>query len=327
MQLAAKVKTRFHVSALAGLIMAGMLSACGGGGSEGSSGGPSGGGNKPVDPPVSSTTFERIGLDAQLSSKTPFNTSSGVFSATIDSSANITFTPGPAVEGEPTFNYNFTVPSGLAGGSVSGGLFHIIKGAAAKDIRLLTPSTTKAVQNIFWFDTNDNSLFGFGLAGYLNKLKSQTWPTSGTAQYIGKAFQYITDSNPDNPGATTYALFTSDVTATVDYSAKTIAIAVAGHPNLINTIGDPAVISADPNLFAADYQLTTLDLSGESAVQVLSGTMPTSGLGLTATDNALGFFGNNAEELGGVIHYNGAVEVPLGTIIRDQFISFALIKK
>ncbi|MCD6027637.1 MAG: hypothetical protein K0R08_2156 [Solimicrobium sp.] len=331
MQLNTQIKTRLNLSKLVGLILVGMLSACGG------SGGGEAGQNSlnpvndpivtpPIIPPGATTPFDRLGLDVQLFSNTPSNTTGFQLGATFDSSANITFTNAEQIPGNPTFNYNFTFPSGLAGGSLQGNLFTISKGAVHKEINILTPSITRNVQNVFWRDSADPSLFGFGLPGYVQKLSAQNWPANGTAKYVGKAFQYIIDSTLKTSAVATYALFTSEVTATVDYSAKKIDVVVAPNPQFINSVGNVAP-AVDLGQIAANYTLTNLDLSGNNFSQSISETQPLSGLGLAVRENALGFFGKNAEELGGVIHYSGSITAPSLFTTRDQFISFALVKQ
>jgi len=329
MQSGIYLQKRSTLLTLAGLALVGALSACGGGsGSNQTPGTPI---VDPVVPPVVTTQFDRFGLDVQLFSNTPINSTGIQLGASIDSSANITIKNlDQQLPDHPAFNYNFSFPSALPGGSsVSGNLFTIAKTSIDKEINILTPSTTKNVQNVFWRGKNDPTLFGFGAVGYALKLNSKNWPTNGNATFKGKGFQYIVDSNGAAPSNTTYALYKSDVTASVDYSAKTISIAVAPNPVLVNTIGDSAVIKADQNQLdlTANYTLANLNLSGETAIQRISTTQLNSGLGLPVKEDSLTFFGNNAQELGGFVRYSGNVTLSSGVVTRDQFISFALVKQ
>lgn len=325
MQSGIQIKTHSIFSTLAGVALAGVLSACGGGGSEQNLVDPPAD-NPNNNPPVTTTSFSRLGLDVQLFGNTPSDSTGHLLKATVDSDANITFSNSDPLPDQPVFNYNFTFPSGLPGGSVSGNLFQISNGNANKEIYILTPGATKNVQNVFWRNKDTPTLFGIGLAGYRFLIKPEAWPTSGTATYAGKAFQYIIDSNAQDPAKTTYALYTSEITALVDYSGKAIAIDVTPNPTLINTIGDPAVVNADPNQFSANYKLATSIFSPDSTFS-LPLSSPPSGLKLPFVNNALAFFGNNAEELGGFVRYSGDVTTPEGVMTRDQFISFALVKQ
>jgi hypothetical protein len=322
MQLFIQKKTRLAFLALA---VVGALSACGGGGGQPDRIAPP----PPDDKPSGNATkFGRVGIDVALFSTTPTNATGGLLEATVDSSANITLTDlGHQVPSEPLFSYNFAFPSGLPGGSVTGNLFTFTNGAANKVVSILTPSATKFVQNILWRDKNDPAVFGLGAAGYVYQISSN-WPTVGLATYTGKAFQYIVDSNAADSSATTYALYSSDATAVVDYLANTITIGIAPNPQLINAVGDPAIVNTDPSQFNANYKFPASNsnfFTGSYYHFPLS-DMP-SGLGLPIIENALAFYGSNAEEVGGFARYSGGVTTTAGPMTRDQFISFALVKQ
>jgi len=312
---------------LAGLALVGTLSACGGGSSQASAKSPVPF-IDPVIPPVTTTQFDRIGLDVQLFSNTAFNSTGGQLGATLGSGGNITIKNlDQQLPDHPVLNYNFTFSSGSFGGPLKGNLVTFVQGGIDKEINLLSSGTTKNVQNVFWRGQNDPTLFGFGAVGYAHKLNAKNWPISGTGTFKGKAFQYIVDSNVASPSDTTYALYTSDVTASVDYLVKTISIAIAPNPTFLNSSGDPAVTTLDQSQLAANYVLTDLNLSGDTAIQRISDTQSKSGLGLFVKEDALTFFGNNAEELGGFVRYSGDVNTPKGVMTRDQFVSFSLVKQ
>lgn len=326
MQSGNYIKTRSTLLTLAGLALFGTLSACGGGGA--SSPAPTTPAANPVVPPVTTTQFDRFGLDVQLFSNTPFNSTGGQLGATLGSGGNITIKNlDQQLPSHPAFNYNFTFSSGIFGGPLKGNLLTFVQGGIDKEINLLSSGATKNVQNVFWRGKKDPTLFGFGAVGNALKLNTKNWPVNGNGTFKGKAFHYIVDSNVAAPSSTTYALYTSDVTALVDYSAKTISIAVAPNPTWINSIGEPAVTKANQNQLSANYTLTNLNLSGETAIQHISATQLQSGLGLPVKDDALTFFGNNADELGGFVRYSGDVTTSTGVMTRDQFISFSLVKQ
>ncbi|PRC90620.1 hypothetical protein [Solimicrobium silvestre] len=326
MQSSNQLKTKRHVTTIAGLIMVGALSACGGG---------SGGGNdgkhidsaKPIVPPVAppisaATEFSRIGLDYQVGSN---DYSRGDWATSIDASANITFSS--TNKDSPALNYSFRFPSGLPGGAISGGLFSTTIGSANKTIQILTPSSTKTVQNVFWRNTNDPSVYGFGQAGYMVNPSKITWPTNGTSTYSGKAFQYIVSDG----SIPSFAMYTNKITATVDYSAKTISIAVAPNPTLLNTIGNPLIINEAAIQNATNITMSNLNLSGSTidldpdpATGNWSQQHSNLGVGVASID--LAFFGNTAQELAGTLtfHNNQGMDYH---IWRHQHISFALAKQ
>jgi len=320
MQSDTQIKTRSTLLTLAGLALAGVLSACGGG-SAGND--PKGDNNTPVTPPTSNTYFERIVVDTKVFIGTSYGQWGGV-GVKIDSNANITFAHHDS--SSLLDNYNFTFPSGLAGGLASGNLFTFKDGAADKEVIILAPTATKTVQNVFWHNISNPSSFGFGLAGYMAHVGEERLPKNGTIKFSGKAFQYIVDFNQRIPDQTTYTLYVSDVTAIADYSTSTFTISVAPNPTLINTIGDPAVINVDPAQFASSYTLTDLEGSGFNRNTIWN-NMPQSGLGLTADAGMLSHFGSNAEELAGFVKYSGDVTTPAGKMTRNQYISFALTKQ
>lgn len=317
-QLSAQLKVPKVLSALTGLVLVGTLSACGGGSGDSFKQDFS---QKPVTPVVK-TQFGRIGMDVKLFGGTQV----GILpKASVDTSANITFQSGDAFSAFGS--YNFTFPSGLPGGSIGGNFFTTDIRASNIALGILTPSKTKNVQNVLWRNNKDLTLFGISLAGYMAKPGETLIPTTGKAIFSGKAFQYFVDSNATTPASTTYALYTSNVTASVDYAAGTIEIAVAPNPEWIGNVGNADVLNADTTKFATNYTMSGLKFAEESYFQSDAKTLPQSNFGLAQLTNGLSFFGNNAEELGGFIHYQGDVSLPAGTVSRDQYISFALVKQ
>lgn len=319
MQLVIQTKTRLTLLS-AGLAV--VLSACGGGSSSNNS-------EHDFDqnptPPAPTTYFGKLATDVKLFTGYDFGMP-GSSGASIDSSANITLSYNDPSSTLPS--YNFTFPSGLPGGSVSGNLFTIQNNSQNKEINILTPSLTKTVQNVFWKNIDDPSYFGFSLAGYINYAENQKLPTTGTVTFSGKAFQYIVDSNESIADKTTYALYVSDATATADYSTNTFTVSIAPNANLIKSIGNPTVINVDPSQFASTYIVTNMEHSGLSFQDANSWTTPPrSGLELPARHGALSHFGSNAQELAGLIRYSGDVTNPDGPMTRDQFVSFALVKQ
>ncbi|MFJ2987761.1 hypothetical protein ACIPF8_07830 [Collimonas sp. NPDC087041] len=314
-----------QLTKVASLLILGALSACGGGGDNGSST-TSTGTAAPVVAPVTAPAvtpvvntlpFKRMGFDFSTTGITQ-GTDLG---ATIDASANMTFAHQSAGSQDTGPNINFTLPSGLPGGSVvASNLFSINNVAADKNIRILSPNATKFVQNVAWRNSDDPTVVGFDLAGYVTDLTAVTWPAAGTATYTGTAFQYTIEStNPPGPVINARALYSSNVVATVDYAAQKITIVVAGNPVLIESSGTPSVV--DPSKFASTLTYTNVNyaalLSGFD-----SGPL-TSGLGLGGGSNMLRFFGPNAEEFGAVLQFGGYLNSNLAT----QFIALALHKQ
>jgi hypothetical protein len=277
------------------LATAAIVSACGGG---------------TGDRTVREKSFDRIGLDVY-----PYLhvREYGKFIATIDQSANITFL-------SMLPNYEFTFPSGLPGGSASGTIFQYTDNSANKAVTIASPTDTKSVQNVFWNNTEDPNYFGLSLVGF--RYRDESGPLDlqkrGTAFFKGQALQYIID-NSRFP--TTYALFASNATAQVDYSANTYSISIAPNPILLKSVGNPDVIN--PALFAANYTVTNMNNSGVSTNGPGNwSNPPISGLGLLASEERLAIFGSHSEELAGIITYLTPSEHG-----RQQYISFALAKQ
>ena len=310
----------------------GTLSGCGGGGDGGSNTASSGASTQPattpavtpaVVPAVNTLPFKRMGMDFTTKGVT-----TGMdLGATIDASANITFAHqsvgskgnGPSTDNGPSVNFTFA--SGLPGGSVvASHVFSISNGAANKSIRIAAPNATKMVQNVAWRNLDDPTVVGFDLAGYPTDLTAVTWPATGTATYVGTAFQYTMETS-NTPGVTTSgrALYTSDVIAIVDYAAQKITISVSGNPVLIESSGTPSVVN--PSKFAST--LTYTGVSYYALSHTFDSDALTSGLGLGGGSNLLRFFGPNAEELGAIFQFGGY----LNSNMASQFISLALRKQ
>jgi len=331
------IQQRFTLKCvLAVLALTGLVS-CGGGGSN--SGNNSGSGSTDTSTnhdeiiPVS-TGFTRLGLDVDPSGLRV----AGDLGATIDSSANITFQT--AFNENPQFPYHFTfasgLPGGVLGGSISTNLLSYTLGAANKNVKILTPTQTKYVQNVFWTNADNPSVYGFGAAGYLLNPGTLTWPVSGTATYTGKAFQYVVDtysgstgtgvSPQDNYG---FALYTSSVIAT-----RTMVINVAPDAVIQNISDNSSMQSVPGNLLATTINLNEIGFSG-SYLEYGFTPYQTSGLGLgLAYVDTLNFFGADAQELAGIVEYSSFVPgsaqpVYPGSMLGHtyQTISFALVKQ
>jgi len=297
----------------AGIVLAGALAACGGG---------SGDGNTATQPdqheaiPVTNgqTTFTSLGLDNLITSS-----SNGDMGAAVDSSMRITFSNAG---NDVPYHYDFTFNSGLPGGvlsngTISCGLCTFNDTTADKNINILAPAATQYVQNVFWKNIDNPEIFGFGEAGYLLNPSTITWPGNGTATYTGKAFQYFPNNTSIPNTLSGYALYTSSVTATVDYSAKTIVITVAPDAKLQDLTSNSTMNGVALDQLGFAQTVTDLELSGDVINFDHTGD----------SIKALGFFGPNAENLAGVItDYNFLTpEIEAGNLPR--YISFALNKQ
>ncbi|WP_150118653.1 transferrin-binding protein-like solute binding protein [Collimonas fungivorans] len=312
---------------MAGLLLLGTLSACGGGGDNGNSTGSAGGSTTSpvVAPTAAALPFSRMGLDYQFSSLQYQSTASRNgrdLGATIDASANITFSHQTSGSQDFPLNYNFTFPSAFPGGSVAASnVFSTSNGAANKDVKILVPNATKTVQNVFWRNISDPNAGGFALPGYQTDLTTLTWPTSGTAIYAGKAFQYVIENSTVGTAINRFALYSSDVTATVDYAAQTIAIAVAANPVLIDSVNSPS--TRDPATFASAITFSGINYSTLNTGYSIP--KHSSGMGFSGDGYAtvFRFFGANAEEFGGIFEYHSLPN----TFPTTQYISMALRKQ
>lgn len=302
----------------AALVLFGILSACGGGNSG------TGGSNDHESVRPVNTLFTRVGLDVgpdglQIS---------GDLGASIDSGANVTF-KNPDIENQ-TFPYNFTFASGLPGGSISNanaGLVTVAQPWANKTINILAPGVTRNVQNVFWFNSNNPAVYGFGAAGYLLEPGKTVWPTSGIAQYRGQAFQYVVDSDHVAPAYDGYALLTSEASAVVDYAAKTLVITIGSGATQQWITQNSSVYGLNGRLPATSLNLQELEFTEQYLFYQLAPYQKSGlGLGLSYVDT-VNFFGAHAEELAGVVDYSDAALGTSGYTTTYQTISFALVRQ
>lgn len=318
MHIENKKNSVFQFTSIAGLMLLGALSACGGGGDSGNSSANNGAVTKPVATPVTnSLAFKRMGDDYGSGEVYGYD-----LGGTIDASANITFTHTSTNINDTTAPFNFTFPSGLPGGSVTAShVFSISNTAANKNIQILAPNATEFVQNVYWHNIDNVNTGGFDLPGYQVDATATAWPSSGTATYAGKAFQQIRESS-NIPGVVleARALYSSDVVATVDYAAQKITVMIAGNPVLIDSSGTPT--ATDPSKFASTFTFTGVTYS--TLANDFNGPQLASGFGLHGGGDLIQFFGANAEEFGGVFNLGGY----LSNSTRGwQFISMALRKQ
>jgi hypothetical protein len=301
-----------RLTKVAGLLLAVTLSACGGGGTSNSpANDQSAAIDKPPTPATSPLSFSAMGYGYKVEKGEPFKTYTG-FNAALDASSNIALT---VLDSSNANSYSFTFPSGLPGGSVvASHIFSSSNGAANKDVKLLTPSATTTVQNFFWRNTNDPAIGGLAQAGYWSNPENLIWPAFGTATYAGKAFQYLIEADTSS-----YSLYSSDVTVSVDYAAKAVAIALAENPVLVDSVGTPKAI----DLSKLTTKATLTDISYRT--QTKSNASFYSGLGFMASATNIRFYGANAEEFGATLQLWGTL--PGTTQHANQFISFALRKQ
>ncbi|MET3107692.1 hypothetical protein AAKU67_002133 [Oxalobacteraceae bacterium GrIS 2.11] len=320
-----------------GIITLTSLVSCGGGSNSGSGSADTPANHDEIIPV--SNGFTRMGLDVDPSGLRV----AGDLGATIDSSANITFQT--AFNENPQFPYSFTFASGLPGGALAGSistnLLSYTLGAANKNVKILAPSQTKYVQNVFWTNADNPSVHGFGAAGYRLNPGTLTWPVSGTATYTGKAFQYVVDTYSGSTGSGVspqdnygFALYTSSVTATVNYATRTMVMNVAPDAVLQNISDNSSMQGVPGNLLAATINLNEIGFSGPYleygfTPYQISGL----GLGLDYVDT-LNFFGADAQELAGIVEYSSFVPgstqpVYPGSMFGNtyQTISFALVRQ
>ena len=309
---------RLHtVSSL--ILTATLLAACGGG-----SGGSSGDHGQVT--PGSATQFTRMGMDVDPSG----NRVSGDLGATVDTSANITFSTAGAEN--QAYAYNFTFPSGLPGGFISGlGRFVTSIGSANKNILILAPSLTSYVQNVLWLNNDNEDVYGFANAGYLLDPRKYRWPTSGTASYTGEAIQYVVDHYQSGQQGG-YAVFTSTVRATLNYANRWLDIDV--QPGVLgegDIWGNSSMADVSPALVSARLLLNDLNFKGRYlAYDIAPGLVNGWGLGLD-TVASVNFFGPNAEEMAGIVEYSslatGSAHSDPNQPVTYQTISFALVKQ
>ncbi|AIY40131.1 hypothetical protein LT85_0973 [Collimonas arenae] len=326
MQNAKQKNVVSQFATIASLLCLAALTACGGGDS-GNSTASTGSSTTPATttppattPSVNALAFNRMGTDFYTGGAT-----SGIdLGATIDASANITFTHQPIDSLDHSPAFNFTFPSGLAGGSVTAShIFSTNDVAANKNIRILNPNATKTIQNVYWRNIDDASTAGFDLAGYQSDLTTLTWPSSGTATYVGQAFQYISEvSNIPGNTQTARALYSSDVTATVDYAAQKVTFAIAPNPVLIDSSGTPS--ATDPSKFASTFTYTGITYTALNNGIVYPHL--TTGFGLVngPVPTFFRFFGTSAEELGAYFQFSGPLP---NSIEATQILSMALRKQ
>jgi hypothetical protein len=304
---------------IAGLLLLGALSACGGGSDNGNKSSSASQTTTPATTPVVNTlAFKRMGDDYGTGEVYGYD-----LGGTIDASANITFTHTSTSVNDTTAPFNFTFPSGLPGGSVTAtNVFSISNTAANKNIQILAPNATKFVQNVYWHNIDNDDTGGFDLPGYQVDATAMTWPSAGTAIYSGKAFQFILEgvSTPGVAPRKARTLYSSDVVATVDYAAQKVTVAIAGNPVLIESSGTPT--ATDPSKFASTFTFTGVNYL--ALAKNYSGPALTSGFGLQGGGDLIQFFGPNAEEFGGVFALGGYLST---STTATQFISMALRKQ
>ena len=140
--------------------------------------------------------------------------------------------------------------------------------------------------------------------------------------YKGKAFQYFTELNLADANKSGLFLFSSDVTATVDYAAKTLKIEMG--PNTQRVGKNPDFAGFIPEDFTSTLNYSAISYSSRG---VVDSTVKT-GYGLNQLSvNSINFFGPQAQELGGFLQYDcNACGKPTGYKFQ-QYISFALVKQ
>jgi hypothetical protein len=322
-----QIKFKF-LNKISALIFLGSLAACGGGGSNsgsGSGGGTGGGTDHEIVPP-SITEFTRMGMDVDPNGRI----TSGDLGATIDTSANITFkTPTGA---DQSFPYDFTFASGFPGGYLkTSGLSTTTLGAANKVVRILGPSVTDQVQNVFWSNADNPSVYGFGEAGYRLIPNAITWPASGTVTYSGRAFQYIVDRYAGTgAGSYGYALYTLNASATIDYATKTMVINMDPVCCSLIDSANSSVSDVATSQLGATLNLVNLNFAS-NYFESLPAANQSSGLGLgSAYVESLDFFSADAHVLAGVVSYTsfGSLNPPLSSdpnyLSTAQTFSFVL---
>ena len=297
------------------IVMATLLTACGGEAPDEHS----------EVTPATATQFTRIGIDVDPAGRRV----AGDLGATVDASANITFKT--AATEDQAYPYFFTFPSGLPGGSISGAdSYTTLLGSANKSVFILAPSLTRFVQNVVWLNQDNESVYGAASAGYLLDPRKIRWPTDGTVHYKGKAIQYVVDRypQPENNG---YAVYTSEVSATINYASRSMLINVEpGVRNELDMWGNSSMADVDPAQISASLNLTRLNFAGRYLGYEAAAQKNGWGLGLELS-SVVNFFGADAEELAGVVEYSnlardGGKVDPLSPVTY-QTISFALVKQ
>ena len=166
-------------------------------------------------------------------------------------------------------------------------------------------------------------------AGYPTDLRKLTWPVTGSSVYKGKGWIYYIQNkkyfsvNANNKFA--YALYTADVTVTVDYAGKLLNVLVGPDPQRIEAIGDQAGslpgYGSVADIRYQGFSYATLAMPSTTYVNGLNLT----GSGFHRGVESIQFFGARAEEISGLFTYNGKSMSPVETDIK-QIISFTLPK-
>ncbi len=321
-----------YLPKIAVLLLISALSACGGGSSDSGNSTPVADKDNSPTPAVSDAQITRLGLD-YLPNGVGRTSDGGddIGKATVDANGNITLSRNDTNPEGNQFIYNFTFPSGMPGGSIKTNLFSTTLGGANKEVKILAPNAT-AVQNVFWRNADNPYIGGFAEIGHPTDLSTLAWPASGTATYSGKGFQYLIEYNN---GIASNALYTSDVIATVDYAAQTITIVAGANPTLVDSLGNFTAI--DPSRLASTFAFTGITYT-TLKTESYSESEITNGLGWSHFSNeALGFFGSNAEEFSAVIEFstpNSGATTPFTPVpttapitAYTQYLSLALRKQ
>jgi len=243
------------------------------------------------------TRFTRFGLDLDPTG----NRVGGELGATIDANANITFKT--AFAENQNYPYFFTFASGLPGGSVTSQLLYTTTlPGQNKTVSLLAPNLTKNVQNVFWSNLTDPDTYGFASAGYLLNPSKIGWPAFGSDSYQGQAYQYVVDQYIDGR-ANGYALYTSSVSVALDYGSRTMTISIA--PGTRQSLsGNSTMSDISSRLIGAIFNLTNLNFSGGYLGYQVNPDQQ-NGWGLAfAGDHQVNFYGENAQELAGILTYH-----------------------
>jgi len=296
----------------------GGLAACGGGGSDSQIIIPNTEENVSRKPAQAATVFGGYGYSYQVGG----NAMSEPLIATVNSVGEITLKAES--KDYPELNYDFKVPSGFSGTPFIGGrMLSFSMGNLNKEMKVLAPSATTFVQNVFWRNLDNIAKGGFAQVGYLTDTTKLAWPVAGTAIYQGKAFQYLTEihASSKNKQVKTF-LFSSDITAVVDYAAKTLKIEVAPDGERVDGVENKAGLS--PAQFVSSIGYQDFTYASRGALQ------PTlhNGLNLTKlSGDSINFFGENAEELGGFLRFDCATCKDNAKMKTQLAISFALRKQ
>lgn len=320
-------KNKQYLAKLAGLILiSAALTACGGGGNSSSSGEVKRDDHAKPIPVINKTEFIRQGIDVQLRSSI-----SGMLDAEIDGLGRVTFN-SPENDQHLKTPYKFTFKTGLPGGEFANGnimasILTMTDKEENKQVSLLYPHLTKQVQNVFWVDTQNPSIYGLSTVGFALKPKSVTWPASGTAVYKGHAFQYIQDWIGTDPEVDANALVTSDVTATVDFSAKTITFVIAPEATVRHITPNSSVNDLPLNRFGATFGIKDLEFAGDQ-LHYVKYEFGLSDNGESSLVTSLNFFGENAEEMGGLAWLSKTQSSSEPSMLSiHKHISFALKKQ